>query len=81
MKPRTLQNLGENLSLEEIEDFCKSLKSCPKCGSSEGFWLAANLEKSYIQCKHCGAILEICEIFSQSEGSKDSKGVSRRLKL
>jgi len=73
MKPHALQNLDETLSLEELEAFRQSLKSCPKCGSNEGFWLTANREKSFFQCKHCGAILEICEVFSSSEKNKGFK--------
>lgn len=59
--------------MEEIEAFAKTLKTCPKCGSSEGFWLAANLGKSYAQCKHCGAILEFCEVLSSRDKGKVSK--------
>jgi translation initiation factor 2 beta subunit (eIF-2beta)/eIF-5 len=59
--------LGTYLSFEEIERFASSLKKCPKCGSGEGFWLAANKEKSYAQCKNCGAILEFCEVLSYSD--------------
>jgi translation initiation factor 2 beta subunit (eIF-2beta)/eIF-5 len=70
MKPHALQNLDDTLTLEELEAFRQSLKSCPKCGSNEGFWLTANREKSFLQCKHCGAILEICEVFSSSEKHK-----------
>ncbi len=66
------------MSLDEIDAFAKSLKNCPKCGSSEGFWFAANREKSYVQCKHCAAILEIYEVFSKLE--KGSKPLFRKLK-
>jgi translation initiation factor 2 beta subunit (eIF-2beta)/eIF-5 len=58
------------LSLEEIEAFHKSLKVCPKCGSSEGFWLTAKRDTSYVQCKHCGAIIELCEVFSEERVKK-----------
>ena len=66
------------MSLDEIDAFAKSLKNCPKCGSAEGFWFAANREKSYVQCKYCGAILEIYEVFSRLE--KGSKPFFRKLK-
>jgi len=69
------------LSLEEIEAFHKSLKNCPKCNSNEGFWLTANCQKSYVQCKHCGAILEFLEVFSQAEKGKETKSFFRKLKL
>jgi transcription elongation factor Elf1 len=74
------------LSLEEIEAFANSLRTCPKCGSNEGFWLAANREKSYAQCKHCGAILEFCEVLSYSDKPKspsknDSKSVFKKLRF
>jgi ribosomal protein S27AE len=53
------------LSLEEVEAFRRSLKVCPKCNSSEGFWLAVKRDRSYVQCKHCGAVIEVCEILSE----------------
>ena len=68
------------MSLEDIEDFYRSLSKCPKCNSSEGFWLAANRERSYVQCKHCGTILDIYEVFPGLEKSKGTKGVFRRLR-
>jgi len=60
------------LSLEEIEAFRRSLKVCPKCNSSKGFWLTAKQDKSYVQCMHCGAILELAEHLSTEEASKKS---------
>jgi len=68
------------LSLDEIDAFARSLKNCPKCGSTEGFWIAANREKSYVQCKYCGAILEVYEVFPGSEKGKGSKSFFRKLK-
>jgi ribosomal protein L37AE/L43A len=73
--------LGEKLSLEEIEAFRRSLKSCPKCGSAEGFWLTAKTDRSYFQCKHCGSILEIYEVFPQAKESKVSKELFRKLRV
>jgi translation initiation factor 2 beta subunit (eIF-2beta)/eIF-5 len=81
MKLQASEELGRSLSLEEIEAFASSLKVCPKCGSGEGFWVAANREKSYAQCKHCGAILEFCEVLSYREKGQTSKGVFKKLKL
>jgi transcription elongation factor Elf1 len=80
MIPEALDDSGKSLSLEEIEAFYKSLSKCPKCNSAEGFWLTATHERSYVQCKHCGTILEICEVFQESAGNKKSKGFFR-LKL
>jgi len=65
------------LSLEEVEAFRRSLKVCPKCGLSEGFWLTAKRDRSYVQCKHCGAIIELCEVFSV-EGAAKKDAQSRR---
>jgi translation initiation factor 2 beta subunit (eIF-2beta)/eIF-5 len=76
----TVRKSGSNLSLEEIEAFYRSLSKCPKCSSMEGFWLTVTHEKSYVQCKYCGAILEICEVFQESAGSKKTKGIFK-LKL
>lgn len=64
------------MSLEEIEAFARSLEVCPKCGSSEGFWLTAKQDKSYVQCKHCGAIIELCETLSKERATK--KGAQSR---
>ncbi|MCJ7423706.1 hypothetical protein MUP01_05500 [Candidatus Bathyarchaeota archaeon] len=69
------------MALEEIEAYRRSLRTCPKCSSSEGFWLASNRERSYVQCKHCGAILEICEVFPQAEKGRISGGFLRKLKF
>jgi transcription elongation factor Elf1 len=60
------------LSLEEVEAFHRSLKVCPKCGSNEGFWLTAKRDRSYVQCKHCGAIIELYEVSSIEKGAKKS---------
>jgi ribosomal protein L37AE/L43A len=61
------------LNLDEIENFRSSLKSCPECSSTEGFWLVVKRDKTYFQCKHCAAILEICEILPRSKSTKESK--------
>lgn len=68
--------------MEEIEGFAASLKVCLKCGSSEGFWLVANREKSYAQCKHCGAVLEFCEVLEHNRKDQATKkSMLRKLKL
>jgi transcription initiation factor TFIIIB Brf1 subunit/transcription initiation factor TFIIB len=58
-----------------------SESKCPKCGSNEGFWLAANREKSYAQCKHCGAVLEFCEVLSYTDKDKRSRSAFKKLKF
>jgi transcription elongation factor Elf1 len=55
------------LSWNEIEEIFKTVKKCPNCGSSEGFWLALKLEKRFLQCKHCGALIEVCEVFESKK--------------
>jgi translation initiation factor 2 beta subunit (eIF-2beta)/eIF-5 len=80
MTLETQDDSGSSLGLEEIEAFYRSLTKCPRCNSTEGFWLAANRERSYVQCKHCGTILEIYEVFPESEKIKGTKGVFKRLK-
>jgi len=76
-----LKELGMQLSLNEIENFRKSLKNCPDCGSTEGFWLIAKRDKTYFQCKRCAAILEVCEVHPPSKTTKDSKKFLARIKL
>jgi len=61
------------VGLGEIEAFRWSLKECPKCRSSEGFWLVTKRGGSYVQCKHCGAILELCEVFPATKEGSSSK--------
>jgi transcription elongation factor Elf1 len=50
------------MDLEEIEAVYNSFKTCPRCGSSEGFWMRAKPDAGYVQCKHCGEIFELCEV-------------------
>jgi translation initiation factor 2 beta subunit (eIF-2beta)/eIF-5 len=69
------------LKLDEIDNFRRSLKTCPECGSPEGFWLVAKRDKTYFQCKHCAAILEICEIHPPSKTAKDTKRFLGKLKI
>jgi transcription elongation factor Elf1 len=70
------------LSLDEVEALRRSLKVCPKCGSSEGFWLTAKRDAGYVQCKHCGAVIELCEVHSieagAKKGSQSKRGILRR---
>lgn len=53
--------LGKNLSLNGFEELLKTIKKCPRCGSDEGFWLAFKLYGKFLQCKHCGALIEVYE--------------------
>jgi translation initiation factor 2 beta subunit (eIF-2beta)/eIF-5 len=76
-----LQESGIRLNLDEIQNFLNTLKSCPDCGSTEGFWLVAKHDNTYLQCKHCAAILEICKIHPSSKTTKDSKKFLEKLKM
>lgn len=71
--------------MEEIEAVYRTFKSCPKCGSKEGFWLSAKSDAEYVQCKHCGAIFEICEVFQtggeKGKSSVDRTGVLRKIRF
>jgi len=77
-------NLGR-MGLKEIEAVYSAFKNCPKCGSKEGFWLSVKSDMGYIQCKHCGAIFEICEVFpisgEKGRGSVGRTGVLRKIRL
>lgn len=63
-----------------MENFRRNIHNCPKCNSAEGFWITSNHERSYIQCKHCAAILDILEFFPSPDRSKGSKIPTMRLK-
>jgi len=73
------------MGLEEIEAVYSAFKNCPKCGSKEGFWLSVKSDTEYIQCKHCGALFEICEVFStgreKDKGSIGRTGILRKIRL
>jgi len=73
------------MRLEEIEAVYSSFKNCPKCGSKEGFWLSVKSDAEYIQCKHCGALFEICEVFytggEKGKGLIGRTGVLRKIRL
>ena len=73
--------MGARLDLHEIDNFRSSLKSCPECGSTEGFWLVAKRDKTYFQCKHCAAILEVCEVLPHSKAAKDSRKFLGKLRI
>jgi translation initiation factor 2 beta subunit (eIF-2beta)/eIF-5 len=61
------------LNLDDVENFRKTLKKCPDCGSTEGYWLIAKREKTYFQCKNCAAMLEVAEIFPPSKIKEPEK--------
>jgi len=63
---------------QELESFRKLPKRCPKCWSSEGFWLGVKSREVYFQCKHCGTIIEAAEIVPLEE-EKKKKGRFRQL--
>ena len=66
------------MSLKEIEDFRWGLKICPKCNSTEGFWLIVKRDKNYVQCKHCSSVLEYCETLPLTREGKSSKELLRK---
>jgi hypothetical protein len=60
----------ENISLKEIEAKLDRFKLCPKCSSSEGFWLGVSHSHPYVQCKTCGVKFELFEIFRMDHKDK-----------
>ena len=66
--------------LEEIEDFRAHLKICPECGSAAGFWLVAKADRTYFQCQHCAAIMEVCKVHPGSETKKDARRFLQKLR-
>ena len=65
--------IGENLRFQEIEDALSHLGICPKCNSREGFWVAAKSDHIYVQCKCCGASLELFEVYRLGEKREEAK--------
>ena len=62
--------IGEDLKLQEIETALGHLKTCPKCNSVEGFWFGVKGDHIYVQCKCCGASLELFEVYTMGEKSR-----------
>jgi len=62
--------IGERLKLQEIEDSSSRFKICPKCNSTEGFWLGLKRDRAYVQCKECGAKFELYEVYMMGEKGK-----------
>jgi len=65
--------IGERLNLQEIEEAFSHFKTCPKCNSTEGFWLGSKRDHAYVRCKGCGAKFELFEIIRIDEKGKTPK--------
>jgi hypothetical protein len=52
------------MRFQEIETALKHLETCPKCDSGDGFWLGSKGDHIYVQCKCCGACLELFEVYA-----------------
>jgi transcription elongation factor Elf1 len=65
--------IGEDLKLQEIETALGHLKTCPKCNSVEGFWFGVKGDHIYVQCKCCGASLELFEVYRLGEEREKTK--------
>ena len=70
--------IGERLKLQEIEEAFSHFKACPKCGSTEGFWLGLKRDCAYAQCKSCGANFDLFEVYPIGTGNEEA---SKRLKF
>ena len=58
------------MNLQEIETASNNFKICPKCNSTEGFWLGLKRDHAYVQCKSCGAKFELFEVYKIGEKGK-----------
>lgn len=67
------------MTFRDVELLFGSLKECPKCGQRDGFWLVVRYERRYLQCKHCGSMLEFCEVHSTSKKGEPFKGFFRSI--
>jgi len=61
------------LRFEEIEDALSRFDKCPKCSSTEGFWLGLRRGRFYVQCKGCGVKFEYFEMYRVEKESKGSR--------
>ncbi|MEM1565501.1 MAG: hypothetical protein QW510_00205 [Candidatus Bathyarchaeia archaeon] len=61
------------MKLEEILAVSSQITYCPKCGSSEGFWLGFKRDHAYVQCKGCGSSFELYQIYKVNEKRKISR--------
>jgi len=62
--------IGERLNLQEIEEAFSRFKICPKCNSTEGFWLGLKGDHAYVRCKGCGGKFELFEVYRIGEKGK-----------
>jgi hypothetical protein len=65
--------IGEILDLEEIEDAFRQSKVCPRCDSTDGFWLGLKHGHAYVQCKNCGGKFELFKIFKIPEEDRSPR--------
>ncbi|MGC8895816.1 MAG: hypothetical protein ACP5LB_03470 [Candidatus Bathyarchaeia archaeon] len=65
-----IMEIGEHLKLQELEEAFSHFKTCPKCKSTQGFWLGIRRDIGYVQCKECGAKFELHEVYAFGEKSK-----------
>jgi ribosomal protein L37AE/L43A len=68
-----LNNRGERLNLEEIENLQEPPRACPDCKSAEGYWLIAKRDSTFFQCKHCAAVFETRKFFAPRKEQKKFK--------
>ncbi|MBS7608465.1 MAG: hypothetical protein QXL77_03165 [Candidatus Bathyarchaeia archaeon] len=68
------------MKLEEVLAVSSQMKSCPKCSSSEGFWLGFKRDHAYVQCKSCGSSFELYQIYkiNEKEGKPQSRKIFRK---
>ncbi|MBS7621172.1 hypothetical protein KEJ32_03550 [Candidatus Bathyarchaeota archaeon] len=65
------------VSFKDFELLFASLKECPKCRQKDGFWLVIKPGHRYLQCKHCGSMIEFCEVFPTSKKGEPLRGFLR----
>jgi len=68
--------IGGVLRLQEIEEVASRFRVCPKCNSTQGFWLGVRRDHAYVLCKGCGAKFELFEVYRIDEESKGSRKTS-----
>jgi len=68
--------IGDGLNLREIETAFSRFKTCPKCGSGQGFWLGSKDDHAYAYCKGCGAKFQFFEIYPAKEKNKNARSFS-----
>jgi hypothetical protein len=73
LEKKHIMEIGEYLRFQEIEIALKHLGICPKCNSYEGFWVGSRGDHIYVQCKCCGASLELFEVYTVGEKQEKAK--------